>query len=168
MQTNRKKLVIGVGEVLWDMLPSGKQIGGASANFAYHAQTLGAEATLVSSVGNDPLGREILERLAAMQVSVHGVAIDPRAPTGTVSIAISPDGQPEFTIRENVAWDQITVTDFARDITAQADAVCFGSLAQRNTTSRATIRSLVASTRPEALRIFDVNLRQNYFSKEII
>lgn len=160
--------VVGIGEVLWDLLPGGKQLGGASANFACHAQTLGAESWLVSSVGDDRLGREILERLSAIQVPVDGVAIDSHAPTGTVAIEIASDGQPKFAIRENVAWDQITATDLTRRIVAQADAVCFGSLAQRNATSRAAIRSLVASTRPEALRIFDVNLRQKYFSKEII
>jgi len=166
-QTNRK-MVVGLGEVLWDMLPGGKKIGGASANFAYHAKTLGAEAWLISKVGNDPAGHEILEHLSAMQVPVEGVGIDPLAPTGAVSIKVCSDGQPKFAIRENVAWDQIVVTDLTRRIVAQADAVCFGSLAQRNEISRNAIRSLVAATRPEALRVFDVNLRQNYFSKEII
>jgi len=160
--------VIGIGEVLWDLLPGGKQIGGASANYTYHARILNAEACLISSVGNDPLGCEILERLAEMQVPVEAVSVHPLAATGTVSITISPEGQPRFVIRENVAWDQIMATDFTRAIAAQADAVCFGSLAQRGEVSRAAIRSLVAATRPEALRIFDVNLRQNYFSKEII
>jgi fructokinase len=166
-QTNRK-MVVGLGEVLWDLLPGGKKIGGASANFAYHAKNLGAEARLISKVGNDPAGREILERLSAMQVPVEGVAVDSLAPTGTVSIKISPAGQPEFVVCENVAWDQITATDFARGIVAQADAICFGSLAQRNEISRKTIRSLVAATRADALRVFDANLRQNYFSREII
>jgi len=160
--------VIGIGEVLWDLLPGGKQIGGASANFTCHAQTLGAETCLISSVGNDPLGGEILARLSEMQVPVAGVSVNPLAPTGTVAVTISPDGQPQFAIRENVAWDLITATDFTRNMVAQADAVCFGSLAQRHEISRAAIRSLVASTRPEALRIFDVNLRQNYFSMEIV
>jgi len=168
MNTNRKLIVVGIGEVLWDMLPGGKQLGGASANFAYHAQMLGAEAWLVSRVGNDPLGREMLERLHAMQMPSDCVTVDSFAPTGTVSIALSPDGQPKFTIREHVAWDQISATDFTRGIVAQADAVCFGSLAQRNETSRAAIRSLMVSTRPDALRIFDVNIRQDYFSREII
>jgi len=96
------------------------------------------------------------------------VAIDSLAPTGTAAIAISPDGQPKFAIRENVAWDRIVATDFNRGVAAQADAICFGSLAQRNETARMAIRSLVASTRPDALRIFDVNLRQDIFSVEII
>src|ERR1700677_4597294 len=104
--------VIGIGEVLWDILPGGKQLGGASENFAYHAQMLGAEAWLVSRVGNDPLGREMLERLHAMQMPSDCVTVDSYAPTGTVSIALSPDGQPKFAIREHVAWDQISATDF--------------------------------------------------------
>lgn len=160
--------VIGIGEVLWDLLPGGKQIGGAPANFACHAQTLGAKAGLISSVGRDPLGREILERLSAMQVAVEGVSLDAHAPTGTVAVEVSPAGQPKFTICENVAWDRIAATDSARRLVAQADAICFGSLAQRNEISRTAIRSLVAATRPAALRIFDVNLRQNYYSKEVI
>jgi len=168
MQTDRKAVVVGLGEVLWDMLPGGKQLGGASANFAYHAQMLGAESWLVSRVGNDPPGHEILARLRAMEMPVDCVTVDPSAPTGTVAIEVSPDGQPKFTIRENVAWDHIVAGDFARDIVARADAVCFGSLAQRHEISRATICSLVGSTRPTALRIFDVNLRQKFFSLEII
>src|ERR1017187_2170203 len=104
IQTDRKFRVVGLGEVLWDMLPGGKQLGGASANFAYHAQMLGAEAGLISRVGNDQLGREILERLRAMQLSSDGVTVDSYAPTGTVSIELARNGQPKFAIRENVAW----------------------------------------------------------------
>jgi len=160
--------VIGIGEVLWDILPGGKQLGGASANFAYHAQMLGAEAWLISRVGNDLLGSEILERLCAMQMPSECVEMDPAAPTGTVSIELSSDGHPNFSIRENVAWDHIAASEYARKMVAQADVVCFGSLAQRHEISRATIQSLVASTRAEALRIFDANLRQNFFSLEVI
>lgn len=168
MPKDSKRVVVGLGEVLWDLLPGGKQFGGACANFTYHVQTLGAEAWLVSRVGNDPLGREILDRLRQMGLRADGVTIDPSAPTGTVSVELSKDGQPKFTIREHVAWDHIVATDSARDAVARADAVCFGSLAQRSETSRTTIRSLAASTRPDALRIFDINLRQHFFSREII
>jgi len=168
MQTNRKLTVVGLGEVLWDMLPGGKQLGGASANFAYHAQMLGARAWLVSRVGNDLLGREILERLQAMQLLSEGVTVDASAPTGTVDVELNRDGQPKFIIRENVAWDYIPASDFARAMVARADAICFGSLAQRNETSRTAIRSLVGSARPDILKIFDINLRQNFFSQEII
>lgn len=168
MQKNRKVTVVGLGEVLWDLLPGGKQLGGASANFAYHAQMLGAEAWLISRVGNDPLGHELVERLRAMEMSTDGVTVDPTAPTGTVAVELSAGGQPKFTIHENVAWDRLTVSEFSRAAAARADAVCFGSLAQRNEISRAAIRSLVASTRFDALRIFDINLRQDFYSLEII
>ena len=168
MHTNRKLTVVGLGEVLWDMLPGGKQLGGASANFACHAQMLGAKAWLVSRVGDDLLGREILERLRSMQLLSDGVTVDASAPTGTVDVELNRDGQPKFVIRENVAWDYIPASDFARSAVARADAICFGSLAQRNETSRATIRSLVGLARPDALIIFDVNLRQNFYSPEIL
>ena len=168
IQTERKFIVVGLGELLWDLLPGGKQLGGASANFAYHAQTLGADAVLISRVGNDPLGHELLARLRARQMRTDGITVDPTAPTGTVSIALSPAGPPTFTIQENVAWDHLTATDLARATVARADAVCFGSLGQRNEVSRGAIRSLVGASRPDALRILDVNLRQNYFSMEII
>lgn len=168
MNTNRKMVVVGLGEVLWDLLPDGKQLGGASANFAYHAQMLGAEAWLISAVGNDVLGRDLTDRLQAMEMSTECVSIDPAAPTGTVTIELSPEGQPKFTIRENVAWDHIIASDFARSVVARADAICFGSLAQRATLSRSTIRSLVEFSRPDALRIFDVNLRQNFYSREVL
>jgi len=167
-QSDRRPVVVGLGEVLWDLLPGGKQLGGASANFAYHAQMLGAESWLVSRVGDDPLGREILARLQALQMATDGVTVDPRAPTGTVAIEVSAEGQPRFTICENVAWDQLAVTEFALAKVVRADAVCFGSLAQRHETSRAAIRSLVAATRPDALRIFDINLRQQFFSLAVI
>jgi fructokinase len=150
------------------MLPGGRQLGGASANFAYHAQMLGAEAWLVSRVGNDLLGSEMLERLRAMQMAVGCIEVDPSAPTGTVSVELTAKGQPRFSIRQNVAWDHIVASEFARDMVARADAVCFGSLAQRHEISRTTIRCLVASTRPDALKIFDVNLRQSFFSLEVI
>ncbi len=161
-------IVVGLGEVLWDLLPAGKQLGGAAANFAYHAQTLGAAAKLVSTVGDDGLGKEMLEKLGDMQMAVDCVTVHPTAPTGTVSIALTENGQPQYTIRENVAWDYITPNELARATVARADAICFGTLAQRSAVSRAAIRSLVASTRPAAYRVFDVNLRQNFFSAEVI
>ncbi len=168
MHLDPKKVVVGLGEVLWDVLPGGKQLGGASANFACHAQMLGAEAWLVSSVGNDLLGREIFDRLHQLQMSSEAIMVNPTAPTGSVSVAVAPDGQPTFTIRENVAWDFISASAFTRAIVARADAVCFGSLAQRNAVSRATIHALLALTRPDAYRVFDINLRQKFFSDEII
>ncbi len=160
--------VVGVGELLWDILPGGKQLGGAAANFAYHAQMLGAESWLVSSVGNDALGHEILKRLDAMRLLSDGITIDPRAATGTVNVELTPEGQPKFTIQEDVAWDYLQASRFAKRVAARADAICFGSLAQRREVSRSAIRSLVATTRPDALRVFDINLRQHFFTPEII
>ena len=160
--------MLAVGEVLWDLLPGGRQLGGAPANFAYHAHALGAEAHLVTCVGDDPLGREILERLCALGLSTDLVGVDPSAPTGTVSVEVLADGQPRFTIREDVAWDRIEATPYALDAAAQADAVCFGTLAQRCEASRRAIRTLVVASPPAALRVFDVNLRQAFYSREVI
>lgn len=156
--------LVGVGEVLWDMLPGGRQLGGAPANFACHARSLGAEARLISRVGNDQLGREALERLTRLGVRTDCIEADPVLPTGTVTVEVAADGQPQFTIHENVAWDAMTGESAGRFAVAAADAVCFGTLAQRSEPSRSTILSLVAAARPDALRILDVNLRQHYFS----
>jgi fructokinase len=160
--------IVGLGEVLWDLLPAGRQLGGAPANFIYHAGALGAEARLISRVGQDDLGRETLERLRQLRVPTEGVEMDERLPTGTVSVEVAADGQPHYHIQENVAWDAIQGEPAGRRAVAVADAVCFGSLAQRAEPSRSTILSLVASAPAAALRIFDINLRQHYYSREII
>lgn len=164
----QQRTIIGLGEVLWDLLPTGKQLGGAPANFAYHAHALGARAWVVTRIGQDELGNEILGRFRALGLPTDLISIDPVAPTGTVSVQLSSDGQPRFTIHENVAWDNLEPTEVARAAMAHADAVCFGSLGQRNPKARAAIRSLLAATPPTALRVFDINLRQHYFSREII
>lgn len=160
--------IIGVGEVLWDLLPGGRQLGGAPANFAYHAAALGARARIISRVGRDENGRALLDRLAELGIITDSVEIDPVAPTGTVTVELARDGQPKFTIHENVAWDYLAGDEAARRAVANADAVCFGTLAQRHETSRRTIRSLVESAPPAALRILDVNLRQHFHSPDII
>jgi fructokinase len=160
--------VIGIGEVLWDLLPSGRQLGGAPANFAFHAHALGAEVRVVSRVGNDPLGREVLDRLGQVGLPVGGIGVDDGRPTGTVSVRLLPDGQPQFVIHENVAWDWIQTDRESLAFAARADAVCFGSLAQRCEMSRFAIRRLVLATPVTALRVFDINLRQEFYSPEII
>jgi len=164
----RRKTVAGVGELLWDLLPGGKQLGGATTNFAYDAHALGAEAWVVSRVGNDQLGMEILERFEVLGLPADLVTVDPVAPTGTVSVELSADGQPRFTIHENVAWDNLPATRAAHEVLGRADAVCFGSLAQRSPGARAAIRALLSGTPPQAVRVFDVNLRQHFFSQEVI
>lgn len=168
MSTYGNFLCVGLGEVLWDMLPAGRQLGGAPANFAYHAHALGAEARVVSRIGNDALGREILDRLRAIGLSTDGIGVDKSAPTGTVTVEVKPDGQPCFTIHEHVAWDRITADDVSLAFAARADAICFGSLAQRSEPSRNSIRRILAATKPDALRVFDINLRQHFYSRDII
>lgn len=169
MKTSGKKpLVIGVGELLWDLLPAGKQLGGAPANFAYHAHALGADELVVSRVGNDPLGQEILERFRALGLRTDGISVDPAAPTGTVSVSLDEHGKPTFTIHENVAWDFFESSVDVLGKTSHADAICFGSLAQRGTAAREAIRAVLVAAPAESLRIFDVNLRQNFWSPDII
>jgi fructokinase len=158
----------GIGELLWDMLPGGRQLGGAPANFAHHAHQMGAEAMVVSAVGEDLLGRGILDLLVERGISTAAVSIHPTLPTGKVLVEIAYDGQPCFTILEDVAWDGIPCNAAALDAARNADAVIFGTLAQRSEPSRNTIRELLAITRPDALRVFDINLRQHYHSTEII
>lgn len=160
--------IVGIGEVLWDLLPSGRQLGGAPANFTYHATALGADTRLVSRVGRDELGRETLERLGKLGVSTECVEIDDQLVTGSVGVTVSAGGQPHYEIFENVAWDSIQGEATARRAVASADAVCFGSLAQRSAVSRATIQSLIRAAPSSALRIFDINLRQHYHSREVI
>lgn len=160
--------IVALGEVLWDLLPEGRMLGGAPANFAFHAHALGAESGLISRVGDDDLGRDILQRFSATGLPVDGLQVDPAAPTGTVSVELSPDGQPRYIIHENVAWDAIAVSPEAMTAVTNADAVCFGSLAQRSPISRATIRALVAATPSRVWRIFDINLRQDYYTRETI
>lgn len=160
--------IVGIGEVLWDLLPAGKQLGGAPANFVCHAHALGAQARLISRVGNDPAGREIIERFQARGLPTETIGIDASAPTGTVSVKVDAAGLPEYTIHENVAWDRIEANPIALDAVRNADAVCFGSLSQRTKHAAATVVTLLAASRPDALRIFDINLRPPFISSEVI
>lgn len=160
--------IIGIGEVLWDLLPTGPQLGGAPANFASHAQALGARAQVVTRIGNDALGRDVLERFGRVNLPVETVQLDGARPTGTVTVALTGQGLPQFVIREDVAWDRIEVTPEALAAVRGADAVCFGSLAQRSSVSRASIQRLLAAAPDPALVIFDANLRQKFYSKELI
>jgi len=160
--------VVGLGEVLWDLLAAGPQLGGAPANFAYHAHALGARSQVITRVGNDDYGREILSRFRDMALPTHTVQIDGHAPTGTAAVHLSGDGVAHFTIQENVAWDYISATPESLAAARQAHAICFGSLAQRSQTSRCAIQELVAATPADALRVLDINLRQRYYSRDVI
>lgn len=160
--------VLGIGELLWDLLPGGPQLGGAPANFACHAAALGADAGLVSRVGCDLLGCEALRLLAARGLDLAGLTSDGGLPTGTVAVTIGADGHPRFRISENAAWDGLRADDRALELAAAADAVCFGSLGQRTGAASAAIRRLVRATRTDALRVFDVNLRPPFHTPEVI
>jgi fructokinase len=160
--------IVGIGEVLWDLLLTGPQLGGAPANFAYHAHALGAEAHVIARVGSDGQGREILRRFRDMGLRHSAVQIDERAPTGTATVALSGNGLAQFTIQDNVAWDYLLATEEAITLASSADAICFGSLAQRSESSRNAIQKLVASSPAQALRVFDVNLRQRFYTREVI
>lgn len=160
--------VIGIGELLWDFLVDGRQMGGAPANFAYHSQSLGAQAGVISRVGQDALGQEIQDKFSELRLPLQLVQTDASAPTGTVTVVLSGEGIPEFTIRKNVAWDYIASTAEAQDAARQADAICFGTLAQRTERSHSTILNLLSLASPASLRVCDINLRQNFYSKDLI
>lgn len=162
-----RPLILALGEILWDMLPAGKQLGGAPGNFAYHAAQLGGDARTVSAVGDDELGREILVRLGALKLDISLIAADLAHPTGTVSVSLSA-GQPSYTIHENVAWDFIALMPDLLELAGRADCICFGTLAQRNAVSRQTIQEALGRAKPEGLRIFDINLRQHYYNHVVI
>lgn len=165
MNNNSKPVVVGIGEILWDMLPGGKRAGGAPINFVYHATALGAEGYAVSAVGNDDDGRDIIAELKQNKID-HVLARTPY-PTGKVLVELK-NGIPAYTIVENVAWDHIPYSDDASAVIRRADAVCFGTLASRNPESRDTLIRLLQEAPADALRFFDINLRGNYYSAELI
>ncbi len=160
------RLVIGIGEALWDMLPEGKKLGGAPANFAFHAGQFGLESMAVSAIGLDPLGEEIAKELEEHGLPFHLDRID--YPTGTVQVTLDSNGIPRYEIKVDVAWDNIPYTKELADLAGRAQAVCFGSLAQRNPVSRETIGWFLDAVPEDCLKVFDINLRQSFYSKEII
>jgi fructokinase len=164
----RKLTLVGLGEILWDMLPDGKQLGGAPANFAYHAQALGGRGVVVSCVGDDPLGMEILGRLDGLGLDKKYIAVDRNHPTGTVTVELDAKGRPNYIIHENVAWDFIPSSPAVLELASKCDAVCFGSLCQRLPVSRAAIRQFLQANGHRCLRVFDVNIRRKYYSRDII
>jgi fructokinase len=163
-----KFVLVGLGEILWDMLPEGKQLGGAPTNFAYHAQALGGKGYVVSCVGNDEPGGEILSVVEGIGLDKQYIAVDENHPTGTVTIELDNEGKPNYVIHENVAWDFIPSNWGLMELAAKTDCVCFGSLCQRSEVSRETVRNFLGATNERCLRIFDINLRQKFYSREII
>ncbi len=156
--------VVGLGELLWDVFPKGKELGGAPANFAYMTSLLGDHGIVASRVGSDALGRTAGRRLERIGLRSKNLQIDIQHPTGTVKVQVDPAGQPTFEIAESVAWDFFEFSPDWERLASTADAVCFGSLAQRSSQSRATIRAFLKEVRRGTTRVFDVNLRQAFYS----
>jgi fructokinase len=163
-----RPIVVGLGELLWDLFPKGKQLGGAPANFAYITALLGDSGIVASRVGDDRLGQEALWHLKSSGLDVSRVQRDLTHPTGTVKVEVDHRGQPEYHISENVAWDFLEFSEDWIALARATHAVCFGSLAQRNSVSRATIRAFLSALPSFAIGIFDVNLRQSYFSGDLL
>lgn len=166
MEKNNK-FVVGIGEVLWDVLPEGKKLGGAPANFAYHVSQFGLNSRVVSAIGNDKLGAEIERDFS--EKGLEGIIEKVAYPTGTVQVSLDDNGVPNYTIKENVAWDNIPFTPALKELAQHTCAVSYGSLAQRNIVSRETIHAFLdAMPKEGAYKIFDINLRQNFYTKDII
>lgn len=162
---NNKPLVVGIGELLWDVFPDQKKAGGAPINFIYHATQMGAEGCAISAVGNDVSGTEIVQELEKNHICNYIETVE--HPTGSVLVELN-NGSPTYTITEGVAWDFIPLTQEAIDLVKNADAICFGTLAQRSPVSHETIKTLLEYAPENALRFFDINLRQHYYTKELI
>jgi len=158
--------IVGIGEVLWDVFPTGKKLGGAPANFAYHVSQFGLNGLAVSAVGRDDLGDETLKSLDEHKLNYHIERVD--EPTGTVQVTLDAAGVPQYEIKTGVAWDNIPFTDELARIAASTRAVCFGSLAQRSGVSRDTISRFLDATPRECLKVFDINIRQDFYSIEIL
>ncbi|MGB6689583.1 MAG: PfkB family carbohydrate kinase [Terracidiphilus sp.] len=167
MDLREPHLILGVGELLWDMLPEGPRLGGAPANFTVMAGRLGDHAAILSRVGRDELGRSAMELLYPLPVDSGHVQIDARHDTGRVTVELK-SGQPSFTIHEPAAWDFLELSDEWLQLAERASAICFGSLAQRSSISRQTVQTLVAETPETCVRVFDVNLRAPFYSAEIV
>mgnify|MGYP002769653568 FL=1 len=161
-----KKYVVGLGEALWDVLPEGKKLGGAPANFAFHAGQFGLNSIAVSALGEDNLAEETIQQLEEKNLQY----CMPRVPypTGTVQVTLDAGGVPTYDIKENVAWDNIPFNDDVKAIAENTRAVCWGSLAQRNVVSRESIYKFLDATPKDCMKIFDINLRQNFYTKEVI
>jgi fructokinase len=160
-------LILGIGELLWDILPDGMRLGGAPANFAVMAGRLGNHAAILSRIGRDDLGRQATDRLNPMPVETGFLQVDPQHETGRVTVSLV-DGEPHYTIHEPAAWDFLELSDEWVQLAARADAICFGSLAQRNRQARQTIQALAAEASDSCIRVFDVNLRAPFYSAEVL
>ncbi|HWC72611.1 MAG TPA: carbohydrate kinase [Gemmatimonadales bacterium] len=163
-----RPVVVGIGEVLWDVFPDGEHFGGAPANVAMHAAGLGADAYMISAVGPDARGDAALDLFDAAHVNRTAVTQLLGRPTGVVTVTLDAGGQPAFDIASDVAWDYLPWSEDVEAVAKNANAICFGTLAQRSSVSRSTIRRALHATHPRAWRLLDVNLRQRYFDEQVI
>lgn len=160
------KTIVGFGEALWDVFPEGRKIGGAPANFAYHVAQWGLDSCAVSAIGKDDLGDDIVRKFDENGLKYRLERVD--FPTGVVQVTLDENKVPSYNIKEGVAWDNIPMTPELEILARNCRAVCFGSLAQRSSVSRATINAFVDLMPEDSLKIFDINLRQHYFNEEIV
>lgn len=163
-----KPLAVGLGELIWDMFPEGRRLGGAPSNFAYVSRLLGDDAAVASRVGHDALGREAVERLRRAGLSTLYLQTDDAHPTGTVGVRIGAGGEPQFNVNENSAWDYLEWTPEWEELAARAAVVCFGTLGQRRPEARTTIERFLRATSTDTLRLFDVNLRHSFFTPDML
>ena len=161
-----KQLIVGLGEILWDCLPEGKKLGGAPANFAFHAGLLGADTIAISAIGNDELGDEILRELDEKGLKYLLPRVEQE--TGTVQVTLDSEGIPSYEIKTGVAWDNIPFLPEIKQLAEKCNCVCYGSLAQRSEVSRTTIQEFLKHTPKDCLKIFDINLRQHFYTKGLI
>lgn len=176
MQSNPSAPTLAIGELLWDLIPSGARLGGASTNFAVLSARLGDYAALISCIGDDPLGHQAAERLAGLASSpdakahldLAGIQISRTLPTGSVAVSLDENGRPQYEIHNPVAWDAILVSQPLLEMSASAAVICFGTLAQRHDISRHTIRTLIEAANPQCVRVCDLNLRAPFCSAEVI
>jgi fructokinase len=161
------KTVVGLGELLWDLLPAGDRLGGAPANFAVMAARLGNRGVIASRLGADMRGERARHLLRTYPVDLNSLQLDAEQPTGTVSVEVF-NGEPCYVIHAPAAWDFLEWTPAWHTLATKTDAVCFGTLAQREPRSREAIRRFLGATRPECVRVFDVNLRAPFFSARTI
>ncbi|SDL52067.1 fructokinase [Maridesulfovibrio ferrireducens] len=160
-------LIAGLGEILWDVLADSEEIGGAPVNFAYHAGVLGADSIAVSTIGNDERGRRAIKELTGRGLNLETVSIDQEHATGFVEASVDADGVAHYIFPDNIAWDHLTLNDKALSLAPKVDAVCFGTLAQRSDTARASIHVFLKEA-PQALKVYDMNLRQHFYNEKVI
>lgn len=169
-KNNKKKKynIVAIGEILWDIFPNGKKLGGAPANFTYYTKQLGHNGAIISKIGRDVLGKEIIKSLHGLNLSTDYIQVDSVHPTGFVDVILKSKSEPKYVIRENVAWDFIKMNNKLKIFSKEVDVVYFGSLAQRNPISRNTIINFLKSVKKDTLIVFDINLRPPFFTKDII